>query len=277
MILNYKNFDIKIENENNVYIYNLNDYYKLINMLNSNNCLINGNIISKNFKVYNFCSYEFNNNCKQIKKNSLLYDYLILKIRNIKETNKTRIYEKLVKILEKINNEININNCNITTDIDNLFYILLLEQEINLEELSIEKMLNYVIKKTDNNYIIIYDSDIINPINNNNVIKFNINRNFNLKKYNLMMSNNEICNMNLDIITDNFYNYWPLVIDKKELYNYINNTFTDIFSKKTLYSYEENSVILSKLINYFYDKKIKIKYFGNNKTIQKFLSSGVKN
>lgn len=277
MILNYKNLNVKIENINNICIYNLNDYYKLINMLNSNSCLINNNIVPKNFKIYNFCSYEFNNTCRQIKKNSLLYDYLILKIRNIKEINKTSIYEKLVKILEKINSEISINNYNITTDIDNLFYNLLLEQEINLEELSMGKMLNYIIKNTDNNYIIVYDSDIINPISNKNVIKFNVNRNINLKDYNLIISNSDIYNINIDIITDNFYNYWPLVIGKNELYNYINNNFINILSKKNLYSYEENSVILGKLINYFYDKKIEIKYFGKDKTIQKFLSSSVKN
>lgn len=275
MNLVYDNNVIKLKQHNKMFVDNFKSYYEFLEIIYSKSSVINGNIINKNFKIYNFCDYEFYKASKQFKRNTLLNDYLLLKIRSIDETIKNEISEKLLKIMEMVNIELGISNDNFINDINNLFYSLLLTQDINIDELSIEEMLDFVITNTDTNYLIIYDSSLIQMKERNNVILFDINNNLDMCEYNILCCVNLFQNLKLDVLIDNFYKYWPLPIEKYELECEINNKFLSIISSNRIYTYDKNSIILAKFINYFYQKNIDIRYYGNEKTIKSFLASNL--
>ncbi len=275
MNLCYNNDVIKLKMHNKVFIDNYKSYYTFLKIIYSKCSTINGDIITKNFKIYNFCDYEFYKNSKQFKKNTLLNDYLLLKIRNIDENEKNKLSEKVFDIIEMLNTELGINNNSLTDDLNNLFYNLLLEQDINIEMLSIEEMINFIIMNTKDNYLIIYDSSLIKLPERNNVVLFDINSHLDIYDYNVICCFNTLKNLNIDLVIENMYRYWPIPIEKVELECEINNKFLQIMSLDKICTYDKNSIIFAKLINCFYQRNIDIKYYGNDNTIKSFLSSNL--
>lgn len=275
MNLSYRNNTIQLKRHNKIFIGNSKDYYEFLDIIYDKSCVINGNNISKNFKLYNFCDYEYYKNSKKLKRNTLLNDYLLLKIRDIGEQQKNDIGDRIFNIMDMLNKELGISKMDILDDWNGLFYTLVAEQDININELSIEEMLEYIITNTDNNYLIIYDSSLVNLEERDNIILFDLNNHLEMSEYNILFSGHEFKNLIINVIVENLYMYWPLPIEKHELECEINNKFLTIFSSSKIYSYEPNSLIIAKLINYFYQRSIDIKYYGNDNTIKSFLSSNL--
>lgn len=275
MNLCYNNDVIKLKMHNKVFIDNYKSYYTFLKIIYSKSSTINGDIIIKNFKIYNFCDYEFYKNVKQFKKNTLLNDYLLLKIRSIDENEKNKLSGKIFDVIEMLNIELGINSNSLTDDLNNLFYNLLLEQDINIEELSIDEMINFIITNTNDNYLIIYDSSLIKLSERKNVILFDINSHLDTYDYNVICCFNTLKNLNVDLVIENMHRYWPIPIEKVKLECEINNKFLKIMSLDKICTYDKNSIIFAKLINYFYQRNIDIKYYGNDNTIKSFLSSNL--
>lgn len=275
MNLCYNGNVIKLKMHNRVFIDSFKSYYTFLKIIQSKSSTINGDIITKNFKIYNFCDYEFYKNAKQLKKNTLLNDYLLLKIRNIDENEKNILSEKVFDVIELLNIELGINNNSLTDDLNNLFYNLVLEQDINIESLSIEEMINFIITNTNDTYLIVYDSSLIKLSERNNVILFDVNNHLEISDYNIICCFNILKDLNINVVIENMHRYWPLPIEKHELECEINNKFLQIMLLNKLYTYDKNSIIFAKLINHFYQQNIDIKYFGNDNTIKSFLSSNL--
>ncbi len=275
MNLCYGNSTIRLNQRNKVFIDSMRSYYEFLRIIYDKSSTINGNIISKNFKIYNLCDYEFFKTSKQLKRNTLLDDYLSLRIKGMDEQQKNHISDRIFDIIHLLNAELSISNNSIIDDLNCIIYNLVSEQDINIDDLSIEKMLEFIITNTDGNYLIIYDSSLINLTTQNNLISFDINSHLEMSEYNIICFFNELRNLNVNVIIEDMYKYWPLPIEKNELECEINNKFLSIISSSKVYTYDHNSLILAKLINYFYQTNIKIKYYGNDNTIKSFLSSNL--
>ncbi len=275
MNLCYGNSTIRLNQRNKVFIDSMRSYYEFLRIIYDKSSTINGNIISKNFKIYNLCDYEIFKTSKQLKRNTLLDDYLSLRIKGMDEQQKNHISDRIFDIIHLLNAELSISNNSIIDDLNCIIYNLVSEQDINIDDLSIEKMLEFIITNTDGNYLIIYDSSLINLTTQNNLISFDINSHLEMSEYNIICFFNELRNLNVNVIIEDMYKYWPLPIEKNELECEINNKFLSIISSSKVYTYDHNSLILAKLINYFYQTNIKIKYYGNDNTIKSFLSSNL--
>ena len=275
IIINCDDIEFMIKEYNNIYISSYEYYYKFLDILYSSNSMINGVSINKNFKIYNLCDYNYYKSYNDYKKTSLFHDYIHLKIQNINENEKEEIIKLSEILINNINSNLNLENSNVDIDIDSLIYDLISINESDNDK-SISDMLDYIFKNSNLNYILIYDSTLLNVNNYDNVIVFDINNNKLLEKYNISFIDKKIKNINIDIIVDNFLEYWPLCVKKESLYNLINNNFFNIYTKNNIITDDDNMVILVKLINYFYGRNILINYNGNNNTVKSFLSSYLK-
>ncbi len=275
MNLCYGNSTIRLNQYNKVFVDSMKSYYEFLKIIYDKSSTINGNIINKNFKIYNLCDYEFFKNSKQLKRNTLLNDYLSLRIKGMDEQQKNHISDRIFNIIDLLNEELGISNNSIIDDLNCIIYNLVSEQDINIDNLSIKEMLEFIITNTDDNYLIVYDSSLIRLKERENAILFDLNSHLETFEYNIICYLNELKNLNIDVIIEDMYKYWPLPIEKNELECEINNKFLSIISSSKVYTYDHNSLILAKLINYFYQTNIKIKYYGNDNTIKSFLSSNL--
>ena len=226
--------------------------------------------------MYNLCDYNYYKSHYTMKKGTILYDYIILKLSNVGVKKKRVIVNDYNNTINYINKQLNINMENLEEDDEQLLLKLLSINEIREEKISIEKMLDYIINNYNNKILVIYDSSLFKIKNNENVIMFDLNTRKQLEDYNIIYSNTKFININIAIIVNNFYEYWPIPISEKKIYDLVNLNFINLFNKEKINTYDSNISILSKLINYFYNKNIHINYYGKNNTIKSFLNSSIK-
>ncbi len=212
-----------------------------------------------------------------MKKGTILYDYIILKLSNIGIKKKRVIINDYNNAINYINKQLNIKMENIEEGNEQLLLKLLSINEIIEEQTPIEKMLEYIINNSNDKILVIYDSALFKINNNKNAIMFDLNTKKQLEDYNIIYSENEFINVNIEIIVNNFYEYWPIPISKQKIYDLLNSNFINFFNKEKISTYDSDTSILLKLINYFYNKNIYINYYGKNNTIKSFLNSSIKN
>lgn len=251
----------------------INDYYDFLNLIYNLDAVINGNTINKNFKIYNLCEYNFFKFCKVFRKNSLFSDYVYLKVNQMSEKEKNGISNFSEFLTDYINLHLDIGDLVIKNDINNFIYDFISLNDIENDNLSIQDMLNYILKNSTLHYIVICDSSFISLNSMKNLIVFDINKNKYLEEYNLISYSTIIKNINIEVVVDSIYEFWPLFTERKILYERINYNFLNIFYRKEVNSTDDFLVVLTKFINYFYNRDIKIVYNGNNDTVKSFLSS----
>lgn len=221
------------------------------------------------------CDFNSNKTNFDLKKGTLLNDYILLKINDMISKTKEEITILSKEIMKKINSTFSIESELDSESINDYIYkLLLLNDNIDIN-VSEKEMLEYIF---DNNikYILIYDSTNYEIPIRDNVIVFDINNSLLTEEYNIFINNSKLKNININIINDNFNEYWPINIEKSYLYNLINNNFFNILNKKKIITSDDNMAIFSKLIDSFYNTNITTNYVGYNNSVKSFLSSNLK-
>lgn len=257
-----------------MYFRNFSDIVDFSDEIMYGECYINGELVNKKYKVINLLDLNFLKNSLSLKKDSLLNEYIVLKLNLMPENLQDKYYDKLIKITKALIDSIDLNIDEYEDDAKKLFYELISIKGINCFNLNLLEVLRFIIENNYfMNYIIIYDSSKYKVKEYNNVIMFDVCKSFDMKEYNLLYFSDKLENIYIDVLVDNLYNYWPVVITLKELVFFCNNNFLNIFGKVKVYSFDDKEVILSKFLNDNYNLGIKIKYLNNDITIKSFLIS----
>jgi hypothetical protein len=276
-IINKENEEtIVISKSNNILYEKLSDilyFYKLfdsvINEKNDDISITMGNktINSKDFILINLFDIQSLIDSIKYKKGSLLYKYvnnlitessidLVFQTNNYIENMITPILKTLpfnyyVNFSSDISNIFN-NNVEFTPIIN--------DKDINTY---IEKILNELMGTQLNKVFILFiNSDLIdiNINDNDNLYLFDISKNKKIDKYNILITNNSINNFDYEMLKNRLALNWPINYNEEKLIQVITNYFTFYFQMSEIYTNNSDILIISTLMNNYYNLQKNIKY-----------------
>lgn len=259
----YKNFDEVINNKNE----NIDMHFD------------NKKVNSKDYILINLIDIDNILNSIKYQKGTILYEYITTIIDNCDFELNQEINEylenKIINISKKFCFESKIS---FESDLNKIFSTgIQIKSKISLENLNIKinEILNDIImKKQNKTFIIFYNSEFINfQSNYDNLYLFDISQKNDFQKYNVICLNS-LENFNQELLLDKIKLNWPIEYKEHEIENLLNKFLLEYFKDSEIISDDKNILILSKLLNKFYnlDKSITIENSKIDPIIKSFLS-----
>lgn len=188
----------------------------------------------------------------EFKKNTLLYDFILIKYNEIDINKKDEFYSAFLKQIEYLKSNMNLEFELIPEEIIDKVIIQNINTKINYARLikDFENILHFVVSYNINKtYIIIYNSSFFQMSRNlDNCYTFDVNSYLNVKDYNILISD-EIRNINYELLIEYLKEIWPVDYFEQEIENLLEEYFSYGIHKKIFKNKKEKMYLLSSIIN----------------------------
>lgn len=258
-----KEENIDIEKYNKIKIINYNKYIEFYKYFyeRSNLFIENKEITKKDCVFIDITSIGAILKELEFKKNSLLYDYILIKYNEIKIENKDIFYNSFLDQIELLKDNVDLDVEIMPEEELTKVIIQNIDIKINFQKLlsEFEKILqvviNYNIIKT---YIIFYNSSFM-ELNRNydNCFNFDCNPFLNVSDYNILVAN-EIISFNYKTLIKYLKDIWPIEYYNQEIEYLVNDYFCYNIHKKIFRTKREKIYLLSNILNKEYKLNQKI-------------------
>lgn len=292
MTINKENYEqsFYISKYNNIIIRNpkqVLEFYQVFDeVLNDKEVTIkiaigNQNITTKNYVLVNLLDIEAIINQFKYKKGSLIYEYVNIILENVDINIVDEINDFLEQKFNKIANEFNFNYyLSLETDLIKLFNNQVeFKPLINVSEYDsiVEYLIKFIAKTNLNKKIIIFINSNLLKINFNdcdNLFVFDFSNSKDVTEYNLIITD-EITNFDYNILLNQIKINWPTNYVDQEIFNSLNFYMKYFYSKDKIKTNDVNIIIISKIINKFYDFNQLLEYDTKiiNNVIKSFLDN----
>lgn len=246
--------NITIEKNNKVLITNYDKYiefYKYFYEM-SNIFIENKEILKKDCVFIDITTIAGIIKELEFKKNTLLYDFILIKYNEIDINKKDEFYSAFLKQIEYLKSNMNLEFELIPEEIIDKVIIQNINTKINYARLikDFENILHFVVSYNINKtYIIIYNSSFFQMSRNlDNCYTFDVNSYLNIKDYNILISD-EIRNINYELLIEYLKEIWPVDYFKQEIENLLEEYFSYGIHKKIFKTQKEKMYLLSSIIN----------------------------
>lgn len=246
--------NITIEKNNKVLITNYDKYiefYKYFYEM-SNIFIENKEIIKKDCVFMDITTIAGIIKELEFKKNTLLYDFILIKYNEIAIDKKDEFYSAFLKQIEYLKSNMNLEFELIPEEIIDKVIIQNINTKINYASLikDFENILHFVVSyKINKTYIIIYNSSFFQMSRNlDNCYTFDVNSYLNIKDYNILISD-EIRNINYELLIEYLKEIWPVAYFEQEIENLLEEYFSYGIHKKIFKTKKEKMYLLSSIIN----------------------------
>lgn len=246
--------NITIEKNNKVLITNYDKYiefYKYFYEM-SNIFIENKEILKKDCVFIDITTIAGIIKELEFKKNTLLYDFILIKYNEIDINKKDEFYSAFLKQIEYLKSNMNLEFELIPEEIIDKVIIQNINTKINYSRLikDFENILHFVVSYNINKtYIIIYNSSFFQMSRNlDNCYTFDVNSYLNIKDYNILISD-EIRNINYELLIEYLKEIWPVDYFKQEIENLLEEYFSYGIHKKIFKTKKEKMYLLSSIIN----------------------------
>lgn len=246
--------NITIEKNNKVLITNYDKYiefYKYFYEM-SNIFIENKEILKKDCVFIDITTIAGIIKELEFKKNTLLYDFILIKYNEIDINKKDEFYSAFLKQIEYLKSNMNLEFELIPEEIIDKVIIQNINTKINYARLikDFENILHFVVSYNINKtYIIIYNSSFFQMSRNlDNCYTFDVNSYLNIKDYNILISD-EIRNINYELLIEYLKEIWPVDYFKQEIENLLEEYFSYGIHKKIFKTKKEKMYLLSSIIN----------------------------
>lgn len=246
--------NITIEKNNKVLITNYDKYiefYKYFYEM-SNIFIENKEILKKDCVFIDITTIAGIIKELEFKKNTLLYDFILIKYNEIDINKKNEFYSAFLKQIEYLKSNMNLEFELIPEEIIDKVIIQNINTKINYARLikDFENILHFVVSYNINKtYIIIYNSSFFQMSRNlDNCYTFDVNSYLNIKDYNILISD-EIRNINYELLIEYLKEIWPVDYFKQEIENLLEEYFSYGIHKKIFKTKKEKMYLLSSIIN----------------------------
>lgn len=188
----------------------------------------------------------------EFKKNTLLYDFILIKYNEIAINKKDEFYSAFLKQIEYLKSNMNLEFELIPEEIIDKVIIQNINTKINYARLikDFENILHFVVSYNINKtYIIIYNSSFFQMSRNlDNCYTFDVNSYLNVKDYNILISD-EIRNINYELLIEYLKEIWPVDYFEQEIETLLEEYFSYGIHKKIFKNKKEKMYLLSSIIN----------------------------
>lgn len=246
--------NITIEKNNKVLITNYDKYiefYKYFYEM-SNIFIENKEILKKDCVFIDITTIAGIIKELEFKKNTLLYDFILIKYNEIAINKKDEFYSAFLKQIEYLKSNMNLEFELIPEEIIDKVIIQNINTKINYARLikDFENILHFVVSYNINKtYIIIYNSSFFQMSRNlDNCYTFDVNSYLNVKDYNILISD-EIRNINYELLIEYLKEIWPVDYFEQEIENLLEEYFSYGIHKKIFKNKKEKMYLLSSIIN----------------------------
>lgn len=246
--------NITIEKNNKVLITNYDKYiefYKYFYEM-SNIFIENKEILKKDCVFIDITTIAGIIKELEFKKNTLLYDFILIKYNEIDINKKDEFYSAFLKQIEYLKSNMNLEFELIPEEIIDKVIIQNINTKINYARLikDFENILHFVVSYNINKtYIIIYNSSFFQMSRNlDNCYTFDVNSYLNAKDYNILISD-EIRNINYELLIEYLKEIWPVDYFEQEIENLLEEYFSYGIHKKIFKNKKEKMYLLSSIIN----------------------------
>lgn len=246
--------NITIEKNNKVLITNYDKYiefYKYFYEM-SNIFIENKEILKKDCVFIDITTIAGIIKKLEFKKNTLLYDFILIKYNEIAINKKDEFYSAFLKQIEYLKSNMNLEFELIPEEIIDKVIIQNINTKINYARLikDFENILHFVVSYNINKtYIIIYNSSFFQMSRNlDNCYTFDVNSYLNVKDYNILISD-EIRNINYELLIEYLKEIWPVDYFEQEIENLLEEYFSYGIHKKIFKNKKEKMYLLSSIIN----------------------------
>ena len=246
--------NITIEKNNKVLITNYDKYiefYKYFYEM-SNIFIENKEILKKDCVFIDITTIAGIIKELEFKKNTLLYDFILIKYNEIDINKKDEFYSAFLKQIEYLKSNMNLEFELIPEEIIDKVIIQNINTKINYARLikDFENILHFVVSYNINKtYIIIYNSSFFQMSRNlDNCYTFDVNSYLNVKDYNILISE-EIRNINYELLIEYLKEIWPVDYFEQEIENLLEEYFSYGIHKKIFKNKKEKMYLLSSIIN----------------------------
>ena len=246
--------NITIEKNNKVLITNYDKYiefYKYFYEM-SNIFIENKEILKKDCVFIDITTIAGIIKELEFKKNTLLYDFILIKYNEIDINKKDEFYSVFLNQIEYVKSNMNLEFELIPEEIIDKVIIQNINTKINYARLikDFENILHFVVSYNINKtYIIIYNSSFFQMSRNlDNCYTFDVNSYLNVKDYNILISD-EIRNINYELLIEYLKEIWPVDYFEQEIENLLEEYFSYGIHKKIFKNKKEKMYLLSSIIN----------------------------
>lgn len=246
--------NITIEKNNKVLITNYDKYiefYKYFYEM-SNIFIENKEILKKDCVFIDITTIAGIIKELEFKKNTLLYDFILIKYNEIAINKKDEFYSAFLKQIEYLKSNMNLEFELIPEEIIDKVIIQNINTKINYARLikDFENILHFVVSYNINKtYIIIYNSSFFQMSRNlDNCYTFDVNSYLNVKDYNILISD-EIRNINYELLIEYLKEIWPVDYFEQEIETLLEEYFSYGIHKKIFKNKKEKMYLLSSIIN----------------------------
>ena len=246
--------NITIEKNNKVLITNYDKYiefYKYFYEM-SNIFIENKEILKKDCVFIDITTIAGIIKELEFKKNTLLYDFILIKYNEIDINKKDEFYSAFLKQIEYLKSNMNLEFELIPEEIIDKVIIQNINTKINYARLikDFENILHFVVNYNINKtYIIIYNSSFFQMSRNlDNCYTFDVNSYLNVKDYNILISD-EIRNINYELLIEYLKEIWQVDYFEQEIENLLEEYFSYGIHKKIFKNKKEKMYLLSSIIN----------------------------
>lgn len=246
--------NITIEKNNKVLITNYDKYiefYKYFYEM-SNIFIENKEILKKDCVFIDITTIAGIIKELEFRKNTLLYDFILIKYNEIDINKKDEFYSAFLKQIEYLKSNMNLEFELIPEEIIDKVIIQNINTKINYARLikDFENILHFVVSYNINKtYIIIYNSSFFQMSRNlDNCYTFDVNSYLNVKDYNILISD-EIRNINYELLIEYLKEIWPVDYFEQEIENLLEEYFSYGIHKKIFKNKKEKMYLLSSIIN----------------------------
>ena len=246
--------NITIEKNNKVLITNYDKYiefYKYFYEM-SNIFIENKKILKKDCVFIDITTIAGIIKELEFKKNTLLYDFILIKYNEIAINKKDEFYSAFLKQIEYLKSNMNLEFELIPEEIIDKVIIQNINTKINYARLikDFENILHFVVSYNINKtYIIIYNSSFFQMSRNlDNCYTFDVNSYLNVKDYNILISD-EIRNINYELLIEYLKEIWPVDYFEQEIETLLEEYFSYGIHKKIFKNKKEKMYLLSSIIN----------------------------
>lgn len=251
--LRVNNIDVLINKYNNILVQDNKSAYEFVQLFDGAKDLYIGNnkITDKNYYVIDLTTYEKLNIEKSFIKDSLFYNYIILRLQNISDAKKNIMFNRLKAVVESKIKSYEINE-DFTKLINSVFTFK--------SDVTIRQMLIYILKFTGKVVILLYSSAMVGEIRvkQDNIYLFDLNQNQNLSKYNLMFID-ELMEFNYKTLITNINYVLPYKISNN-FKSIIAKYFGCYFAQKKFIIYSREELIVCYIISKLYNLNQTINY-----------------
>lgn len=255
--------NLTIEKNNNIIILNYEKYIEFYKHFYEKNDLFieNKEVTKKDCVFIDITSIGLIMKELEFKKNTLLYDYILIKYNDINIDDKDKFYNSYLEQIEVLKDNLNLDVDLIPEQTIDKVVMQYLDVGLNYNNLIsefktiIEFIINYNLNKT---YIVFYDSRFFElNLNINNCYTFDINPFLDSKRYNLLITN-EINELNYETLVNYLKNVWPTDYYNQEIETLLEEYIKCDIYKRSFTTKKEKMYLLASILNKEYKINQKI-------------------